>query len=291
MSTLQSHAGTTSPGLRRLIREVDEISTLPHVAQHATPVAADPDVEAADLKQLLERDPALSARLLRHVNSSHCPVGDRITNLQHAVAFLGTKQIRHLAMTAGVCDLFRSEARIGSYQRSELWQHSVAVGVCARMIARRLRLPNPEDVFLAGLLHDVGIILQDQYRHGAFLRVLRSLREERTLAECEREHLGFDHMVLGERIGRRWGLPDAVIAAIRYHHMSVSYRGDHIDTVRCVEVANLICTLQGAPSVGLNLVRFSGPAFAGLSLAQDDVAGLIEQLDQELATHSQLMRA
>ncbi|HUT87947.1 MAG TPA: HDOD domain-containing protein [Thermoguttaceae bacterium] len=291
MPSLPTQATTTSPALRRLVREIDDISTLPHVADRATQAAADPNVEAADLRQLLESDPALSARVLRYVKSSDCPVRDQITNLQQAVFYLGTKQIRDLAMTAGVSDRFRTDLMIGTYQRSQLWQHSVAVGVCSRMIAKRRKLADPEDVFLAGLLHDVGIILEDQYRHDAFFEVIRSLQEDLTLTEAERNHLGFDHTALGERVGQRWEFPDAVIAAIRYHHVSVGYRGDHIDTVRCVEVANLICTLRGIPSVGVKLVKFSRTAFAGLSLAREDVAGLIEELDEELTGHSDLTHA
>ena len=291
MPSLPTQATTTSPALRRLMREIDEISTLPHVLDRATQVAADPNVEAADLKQILESDPALSARVLQYVKSSDCPVRDQITNLPQTIAYLGTKQIRDLAMTAGVSDRFRTDLMIGTYQRSQLWEHSVAVGFCSRMIAKRRKLANPEDIFLAGLLHDLGIILEDQYRHDAFAKVIGSLQEEHSLAERERDVLGFDHMALGERVGLRWGFPDAVVAAIRYHHMSVRYRGDHIDTVRCVEVANLICTLRGIPSVGVKLVKFSRPAFAGLSLAREDVAGLIEELDEELTAHSDLTHA
>jgi putative nucleotidyltransferase with HDIG domain len=271
-----------------LLRELDELSTLPKVAEHAAQVTADPSVEAADLRRLMESDPALSVRVFQYAKSSDCPLRDQITDLQQAVSYLGTRQIRKLAMTPLVCEPFRAEPTIGRYDRRQLWQHSVGVGLCARMIARRLRLANPDEVFLAGLLHDVGIILEDQYRHAPFRKVIHSLQEDRTLADCERECLGFDHMALGERAAHRWGLPDAVMAAIRYHHMSVRYRGDHVDTVRCVEVANLICTLKGIPSVGLKLVRFSRPAFAGLSLDRRDLESLLDELDQELQSHRHL---
>lgn len=290
MPSLPMQATTTSPTLRRLMREIDEISALPGAADRVGQVA-ETSVEAADLKRLLESDPALSARVLRHAKSPECPVRDRISNLQQMVSYLGTRKIRDVAMTAPVCDVFRGDETIGPYRRSQLWEHSVAVGVCARLIARRRRLPDPEDVFLAGLLHDVGIILEDQYRHDAFAQVVGSLQEDHSLAERERDVLGFDHMALGERVALRWGFPDAVVAAVRYHHMSVRYRGDHIDAVRCVEAANFVCTLRDVPSVGVKLVMFSRPAFAGLALAQDDVAGLMEELDQELAAHARLTHA
>ena len=106
----------------------------------------------------------------------------------------------------------------------------------------------------------------------------------------EREHLGFDHTALGEKIGQTWGFPDGAKAAIRHHHASVNYRGEHIDIVRCVEVANLLCTLKGISSVGLKLVKFSGPAIAGLALTKEDVAILAEDLQEELDSNASLFQ-
>jgi len=291
MSPLQLRTAAESAALQRAVLQINEISTLPHVAVRVMEVANDPHSEAADLKHVMEIDPALSARVLRYVNSSACSPRVKITNLQHAIAYLGTKQIRNLAMTASVSELFREDERVAFYRRSELWRHLVSVGICARMIAMRRKLANVEDVYLAGLLHDVGIILEDHYLHGPFSQVIRLLRDDKTLAEVERSQLGFDHTALGEQVGELWRFPDGVKAAIRYHHMSVNYRGDHIDTVRCVEVANIICTLKRITSVGLNLVKFSRPAIAGLSLTRDDVAGLVDDLDQELALNAGLLQS
>jgi HD-like signal output (HDOD) protein len=157
----------------------------------------------------------------------------------------------------------------------------VSVGICARLIAMRLKMPNFEDMFLAGLLHDIGIILMDQHVHESFSAIIRSLDGQATLAKVEREHLGYDHTTLGERVARNWAFPEAAKAAIRYHHASSAYRGSEIDVVRCVEVANLLCTLKGVSSVGMKLVEFSRPAVAGLSMTKEDIAILVEDLDAE----------
>jgi len=277
--------------LRRVVEKIDEISTLPHVALRVMEVANDPEAGAIDLKEVMESDTALSARVLQCVNSSAYAVRSQITNLQQAIAYLGMKQIRNLAMTISVSELFKENDSIGPYRRSELWRHLVAVGICSRMIAMRLKFTNFEDVFLAGLLHDVGIILEDQHLHDFFLEIIPSLKGDKTLATVEREHLGFDHMMLGEKVAQAWGFPEGVKAAIRHHHGSVDYRGAHVDIVRCVEVANLLCTLHEIPSVGMKLVRFSGPAIAGLSLTRNDVAILAEDLQGELDANANLFQA
>ena len=113
----------------------------------------------------------------------------------------------------------------------------------------------------------------------------------RSLPAVERSVLGFDHTALGEEVAVRWGFPEATKAAIRHHHASVSYRGKHVKVVRCVEVANLLCTLKGITSVGRKLVKFSRATFAGLSLSKDDVSILAEDLDAELASHAGLFQA
>ncbi|MHB8863294.1 MAG: HDOD domain-containing protein [Pirellulaceae bacterium] len=278
------------PTLETVVRRIDGISTLPHVALRVMEVANDLDSNAVDLKQVVETDAALSARILRCVNSSAYAIRREITSLQQAIAYLGLRQVRNLAMTATVSALFHKDDRIGPYCRSQLWQHSVSVGICARMIAMRQKMNNFEEAFLAGLLHDIGIVLEDQHAHMAFVAVIQSLDQTRTLAEVERSHLGFDHTTLGEKVASIWRFPEAAKASIRHHHASVGYRGAHSDIVRCVEVANLICTLKGIPSVGLKLVKISQPALAGLSLTREDITVLAADLDQEIAAGASLFQ-
>jgi len=93
---------------RQVAQQIGEISTLPHIAMRVLHVANDPDSSVRDLKEILESDAALSTRVLRSVNSSAYGLRTKITNLQQAIAYLGMKQIRNLAMTASVSDLFRS---------------------------------------------------------------------------------------------------------------------------------------------------------------------------------------
>lgn len=276
------------PNLDRVVRRVRDISTLPHAALQLVQVANDPRSGASEMKQAMESDPALTARVLRYVNSSAIGLRQRITNLQYAIAYLGVKQIRNLAMTAAVSDLFQQDQALGAYTRLGLWRHLVAVGICARILALRQSMSDFEDVFLAGLLHDIGIILEDQYAHDPFVEMMADAREDRPLTDLEREHLGFDHSRLGEKVADQWKFPEGVRAAIRHHHGSEHYAGDHLRTVRCVEVANLVCTLKGFSAIGLNCLPFSRSAIEGLSLTRDDIQVLSTRLDEELRTSSEL---
>lgn len=276
------------PTVEALARKIDEISTLPHVALQVVRIASNEASSAADLKKVMENDVALSARILRCVNSSAYALRSKITNLQHAITYLGMKQIRNLAITASVADLFKKDERIGNYRRQDLWRHLVSVGICSRLIAMRRKIGDFEDAFLAGLMHDIGIVLEDQHVHDHFSRLIQSLDGEKTLVEMERSRLNFDHTTLGEMVAENWKFPDLVKATIRHHHASVLYRGPAIQVIRCVEVANLLCTLKGITSVGLKLVRTSMPAIEGLSLTRDDLAVLAEDMDTELKQNASL---
>lgn len=276
--------------LDEVVRSVDKISSLPHIAVRVLAVANDPNTGAADLRELLETDVSLSTRVLRCVNSSAYALRNKITNLQQAIAYLGLKQVRNLAMTASVSDLFAKNDGVGSYSRSGLWVHLVSVGICSRMIAERLGFANSEDVFLAGLLHDVGIVLEDQNAHEGFRRVIETQTTEEPLTSNERLHLGFDHTQLGERIGLQWGFPDAVNAAVRYHHSPISYRGQHVATVQCVEVANLLCTIKGISSVGMKLVSPAATTIKRLGLQKSDLLDLGTRLDEEIKANKALFK-
>ncbi len=283
--------GSCGPlSLAAMSRRVTEISTLPYIAVRVIQVANDPNSGVPEIKSVLEADPALSARILRCVNSSAYAVQTKIANLQQAIAYLGVKQISNLVLTASVSSLFQNDVQIGTYKRKQLWRHMVAVGVCARMIARRTRLRQFEEVFLAGLLHDLGIILEDQHAHGSFVEVMRSVGAGKTLLEAERQHLGFDHALLGAQVAQQWKLPNGVTDTVRYHHNSAACQGKYRGTVWCVDLANYLCSVKGQSAIGRPVVEFPDHSTSALGLGEEDLVVLAEDLDRELETNHTLFQ-
>jgi HD-like signal output (HDOD) protein len=276
------------PPLEAVAAGITEISTLPNVALRVMQVASDPTSEAEDLRHAIESDPALCVRVLRCVNSASFGLRSRIADLGQAVSYLGFNQIRDLAITATVCDLFRGSRRILSYDRGGLWRHLVAVGVCSRMIATRLRLEGYRNAFLAGLLHDLGIILFDQYRHEDFHRVIAGLNTSKPLIEFEHKFVPWDHTELGYVIGERWRLPEVSLAAIRWHHDPASCPPPHGRLVHCVAVANVACSSKGITSVGPNLVGLPPASLDALQIETRDVTVYADDLDAELLRHQHL---
>jgi len=284
-STSSKHADTPNT----IVERISEIARFSHIATTVMEVSNDPKSSAIDLKGVVQSDAALSAHILRYVNSSAFAMREKVSDLQQAISYLGFKQTCNLAITASVGELFGKDEQIGLYRRSKLWRHLVSVGICARMIAVQRGVSNYEDAFLAGLLHDIGIVLEDRHVNGAFRMVMLSLDGSRTLLEAERHYLGFDHTILGKRVAQVWGFSEAVQAAIRFHHTPAQYNGEHDQMVLCVEVANWMCTLKGIPSVRGALVELSQLALDGLSLTKEDIEALASDFSHELILHTDLL--
>lgn len=270
------------PALEDILKRSVTITTLPQVALRVMEVARDPHSGARELKAVVEGDPALSARLLRRVNSAAFGLTTPVTNLHQAISYVGLNQIRNLALTISVSEVFRHEARCGPYTRSGLWRHLVSVGICARRIAARCRFADFDDAFLAGLLHDIGIILEDQHAHETFACVMGGLVPGRELIVSEREQMDCDHVALGVAVAGQWRFAESIRTVIAHHHAAHACTGPGAHLARCVEAANIICSLRGITSVGMNLVRANVETFRALGFHREDVIVLAADLDREI---------
>ena len=224
-----------------LVSRIDEVSTLPTICLKIMDVANDPDGDA---------DISLSARVMKKVNSSAAGLSTKASNLQQAIALLGMKQVRNLAIASNVCDLFQGGEEINKYSRSGLWKHMVAVGIGARIYSTRNDLADPEDAFLAGLLHDLGIVILDQKLHKRFTIMLGEMKTDQPQVKWEKEYFGYDHTEIGFKVAQRWGLPEPIAEVIRDHHRGRMYGGNYVELMKCIEIANMAATEVGLSSLG-----------------------------------------
>ncbi len=267
----------------RLFARISEVSSIPDVALGIIRLANDPASEAEDLLQAIQQDAALALRIMRTVNSSFYGLPRQVADLKRAITLLGFKEIRNLVLSAYVADLFRARGGHGTYTRRGLWNHLVGVGAVARLIARACAQVPPQEAYLAGLLHDVGLILLDQYLHRPFCQVVDALRGDRPICEVEREILGFDHAVLGEYVAARWQLPEPLTTAIRYHHEADRYDGPQAAIVHVVALANTLSHRKGRTSLGVRDADLPSPqTFAALELREQEVAEIWERVDEVL---------
>jgi HD-like signal output (HDOD) protein len=267
----------------RVYYSISEVSSLPVVALQVVRLADDPTTGSADLLDVVRSDPALATRLMRMANSSFYMLREKVSDLKRAITLLGFTEIRNLAFTAFVAPLFRQTADHGAYTRHGLWTHMVGTGMVAHLIAKTCGTIRPEEAYLAGLLHDLGLILIDQYLHKRFCKILDVLTGQTPTWEVERSVLGFDHASLGEYVATRWKLPDHLTQAIGYHHWPDQYQGPHREIVCAVALADSLCHLKNCPSLGIRNTQTPPiQLFIDLGLGKQKGALIAAQLEEVL---------
>jgi putative nucleotidyltransferase with HDIG domain len=132
---------------------------------------------------------------------------------------LGFDEVRNLVLATSVMDLFSKTDSAFSFRPVDFWAHSVAVGIATRLIGQAARMPNSENCFVAGVLHDIGKLVFFEFAEKEFTRALDQANKcQVSLAEAEREFLGFDHSTSGWYLVENWNLPSDIQKAIRSHH-------------------------------------------------------------------------
>lgn len=201
-----------------VVAEVDRLPPLPAVVVGVLRLLDDPRTSGQQIAESLGRDPVLTSRVLRLANSAWYTWTRRISTIQEAVVLVGFSAVRSQILGAAAFEAMRRGAPGYALNQELLWQHSVAVGVGARHLARRYGSVDSEEAFVAGLLHDIGKVVLGTFLGPRYDEVTRQVEMGIDFAAAERTVLGCDHAQVGAEAARRWNLPDALIEAIEYHH-------------------------------------------------------------------------
>jgi putative nucleotidyltransferase with HDIG domain len=268
--------------LERLFSRIGQMSSLPSVAQRVMQVTRDQESSAADLLAVVEQDQSLAIRILRTVNSSYCGLRDEVADLKTAISMLGFIEVRNLAMTVYVARLCEEASEYRGFSRSHLWYHMVVVGSVARLIAKVTNKANPDEAYLAGLLHDVGLLLIDQYMHRHLCEVIDLVQSGKPLSASEHHVLTFDHTDLGGYIARESCFPRRIAIAIGRHH-DAHYCGGERELLDIVMVANYLANRNNITALGVrNTAMPHDKIWRSLGLRQNDLADIWEQLEMTL---------
>jgi len=195
-----------------------QLSSPPLIYVRLLEVINHPRGGAADVAKVVLDDAALTARLLRVVNSAFYAFPRPIETVSQAVTVVGTSQIRDLALATSVVQLFKDVPK-DLVDMDGFWRHSLACGVGARVLAGMRREGNVERFFVAGILHDLGKLIIYQRCPEEARTVLEEAKNDRTLVHlAERNVLGFDHGQVGEALLDQWRMPLSLREALHFHH-------------------------------------------------------------------------
>lgn len=199
---------------------IKDLPTLPVIALEINRMLANDKISVNLLSQIIEKDQAIVSKLLKLVNSSFFGVRSKVATVQEAVVRLGFNSVRNVVVSVSVFETLTLEDGEGvDFNMEDFWAHSVAVAMTSRYLSEQSGIQDPDDCFVAGLLHDIGLIIIARFFPDILAKMLRQVKEQNvSIYDAEKEIIPIRHNKIGELIARRWQLPPSMCDTLKYHH-------------------------------------------------------------------------
>ena len=258
---------------QEVIQNLGELPPLPQVATRVIRISAASDTSSEELKNLIRTDQALSTQVLKIANSAMFGRVREVTTLTQAIMTLGFSTTRSVVLACSVKHLFnRGPAGI---QERILWEHALVSALTGGAISKALRVASAEEVFLAGLIHDIGksvLALKFPEAYGALLRSLQNQGGDGLSVELDT--FGFDHAMVGEALLRSWNITEGIEEVVRWHHDPQEASADHRPVVALVALGNQVAldlqvgigspdSLGGATREAMEILHLDEGAYEG----------------------------
>ncbi len=274
--------------VERIIHLVNrsEIASIKSVVSGIIRVINDPESTANDLIDVIETDPPLTGKVLKVANSAYYSPLNRIGDIKHAVVWIGLDTLKELALNQKVGHIFNGNGKINGYSRRLLWKHSVTVAKLSKMIFRKEFGESGSNAYVAGLLHDIGIIVEDQYMPTDFKAITKRTRsEDRNLSILEREVFGFDHAYLGMALADNWNLPQELVLAIGCHDQPIGVDPDFARLALTLHVAEIFSKkcYDGYTDITVKDDRLFKKCLTDLEVEFHAIELIVDEVRQELA--------
>lgn len=266
-----------SPELaRKLAAAVDGMPAFPKSVEKILKLTRDADCTPKDLVQVIDKDPVVTVKILKVVNSAYYGLPRKITSINHAVVYLGFNTIKNLALSIAAIGMLPKDNAAG-FDGQQYLLHSLATAGIAKRLALRLDDADPTDCFIAGLLHDFGKVVLAQFMPVEFLRALQHSQHDcSSLHLALQQEIGTDHSVVGAMLVEKWCFAPALIETIRHQHGPAMKDSA---MVACVFAANQAAKkLQFGFAGNCHIDAFPGPVAARLGGTLDEVIASLGEL-------------
>ena len=198
--------------IKRVINSLHELPAMPNVVTRALGVIKDPNSGARDLAKTIENDHAITAELLKIVNSPYFGLSKNIQTVGQSITLLGFNEVKSVILSCAMKPMMTTQGG------KDLWEHAVNTAVAAETIAKKLGRSDYDDCFAQGLMHDLGKIVFEIYNRKNAAEAIRLERSGADVLMAEKMVFGFDHTEVGYILGNRWQLPKMIISIMRHHH-------------------------------------------------------------------------
>jgi len=290
----------TSPGgqdreqiIDSAIREISHIATLPEITLKIIRLVEDPDSTAQDLNTIISNDPALGARILKVVNSAFYGLPGQIGSINRAIVLLGLNAVKNIAVAASLAKLFRGGQISPNFNARDLWTHSISVATTTRLLAHKAGLGLPDEAFLAGLIHDLGIMVEVQARRTKFVQALeqQSSTPGMTLRQAEEMVMGAHHEHFGAALCRAWKFPKSFVYVTGFHHQPMELAEENRPLTALVHIADVLAAKQELGFCGsVETSEIDPELLKGLKLTEEDLAAVVADLPKALEEAMSLLQ-
>ncbi|MCG3132129.1 MAG: hypothetical protein FLDDKLPJ_02946 [Phycisphaerae bacterium] len=229
--------------VEKALSGLGEIATLPEVTVKIIEIVEDARSTARDLHEVIKHDPALSAKVLKVVNSAFYGLPGQIASVDRAIILLGLSAVKNIAIATSIARLFKGGRISEGFTATDLWRHSLAVGVACRLLAKKTHYPvQPDELFVAGLIHDMGILVERQAFPEKLTEVITAYAKQGgDFLELENAVIGANHQQFGGGLTTRWKFPRHLRAACGFHHNPDALSAELQKLGNVVKVADVLC--------------------------------------------------
>jgi two-component system cell cycle response regulator len=276
------------------ILQSDELPTLPHVASELITLAAREDTTVADIAALVSQDIALSAKILKVSNSSFYSFPQEIGSINQAVGILGMNAVRSLVLSFSFLSI-KSSKDNNRFDFTFFWEKSLASAVAAKLILEHVQGANTEQIFVSGLLQNLGELVLAMTFPDEYNSVLEKVEENQDdILGAEEATFGLNHALVGTEVTKNWGFPDILVLPIQYHHDPKAYRGKNNSlslTIRAVYLSDLLINILFSDTPEMYHKQFRKEAAQLLKLIPEqieDILGRVHLVVKEAGTYFNL---
>jgi len=280
MTTLET---ADQPNVLKAVQQVSQIATLPEITCKIIQIVEDPKSAAKDLRDVITHDVALSAKILKVVNSAFYGLPRQVSSVDRAIVLLGLSTVKNIAIATSVAKMFAGKRFSGRFSPRDLWHHSLACGVFCKMMTKAREIADRDELFVAGLMHDLGILVENQVFPQKFAEAIDAARNNHVdLCQAETEIIGADHQAFGTALTNKWKFPTLFQLATGYHHQPLKASAEHQQTSAAVHLADALAH-QKQVGFSLETCRYEQGVLEVLGITEQTVEELLDGFDENFA--------
>ncbi|MGZ6276125.1 MAG: HDOD domain-containing protein [Syntrophales bacterium] len=270
--------------LRHRIEDIGSLPTVPDTLRKLSRIMEKPNVSLTEVASFVQSDPALTFRILKMVNSAVYGFPGRIASVSHAIMLLGLNVVKGLLLGVSVFELMQ-KAMTG------LYEHSMGCAAAARIIAQKKGLREPEEAYVAGLIHDIGKVVMALEFTKAYEGALAFAETEHmSIMQAEKKFFADTHAALGGVLSEKWRFPKKLTEAILYHHQPQSAVLFPLETA-IVHLADILTKARGLGFSGDQIVPIvDDAAFDRLELSEEDIINVFRELEESIEATQEVLQ-